>query len=207
MTADTSIRVMRPSDVNRVVAIHLATFRGFFLSSLGPRFLGVYYRCAATDPSVVALVAERDEPVGFAVGSIEPRGFYRRILRRHWPSFLAASIPAVLRHPGSAVRVMGALRHPATQPADDGVAVLFSLGVAPESQSKGIGRRLVEDMAHETRARGARALRLETDAHANERVLAFYEGLGFQEIGRYTRPEGRAMVEYELDLTREGPSS
>ena len=86
------IRPMRLADVESVVRIHLSSFAGFFLSFMGPRFLREFYKATLLDESGLALVStQADGIAGFAVGTTEPVGFYRRIILNNWNLFLAAS--------------------------------------------------------------------------------------------------------------------
>lgn len=62
-------------------------------------------------------------------------------------------------------------------------AEILTLGVAPNRQHLGIGRRLVEDLCHEAKKRGAYRLYLEVAA-GNAAALALYDRLGFRESGR-----------------------
>lgn len=81
------------SDAKALAKIHREAFPDFFLSSLGESFLIQFYRGFARDSSAITVVV-RDEqgiPRGAAVGTTEPAGFYRRLLKRRWPGFVAAS--------------------------------------------------------------------------------------------------------------------
>ncbi len=43
-----------------IVALHCVAFPGFFLTSLGPRFLRLLYRGFATMPGGICILAEED---------------------------------------------------------------------------------------------------------------------------------------------------
>lgn len=195
------IRRMLEDEVSEVVAIHMESFRGFFLAALGPRFLDAFYKGVLRDDSGLAFVAIGDrEVLGFIAGSIEPSGFYRRLLKNHWWEFGIAALPASLKHPKSIVKVMRAIRHPAAQPSAPGSSKVFSVAVSPHFEGRGIGRMLFSRFSKEASSRGAVVLSLETDAEDNERVNAFYRSLGLKVSREYTTPEGRRMLEYLLDL-------
>lgn len=72
---------MTQSDVIRVVDVHLLAFDGFFLTSLGPRFLTVLYSAIADDPTGISLLAfDEQNTYGFVFGTSEAAGLYRRLL-------------------------------------------------------------------------------------------------------------------------------
>ncbi len=84
-------------------------------------------------------------------------------------------------------------------------AEILSIGVAPDWQRAGLGRRLVEGLATAAKRAEARRLFLEV-ADDNEGALALYRAAGFAETGRrkdyYTRNGGAAAdaVTLALDL-------
>ena len=196
------IRWMEKEDIGEVVRIHLASFPGFFLSFLGPRFLALYYSgvCAAPEGIALVFLNPGGEPAGFVAGATNPRGFYSRLLKRGWPGFLLASLGSMLRKPSVAGRIARALIHPSRNPAGEEVAGLFSIGVLPELQGTGAGRMLVDSFLSEARKRGCRRVFLTTDRDGNEAVNVFYRKLGFRVERQFKTPEGRAMNEYWIDL-------
>ena len=201
LVSDAGIRSMRPEDVDAVVGLHVRAFPGFFLSSLGPAFLRLLYMGILSDPGGLACVAERDgELCGFVAGVLEQRGFYSRLIRRRKWRFAAASVPALLRRPRIALRLLRALRAPALADESSASACLLSIAVDPASEGKGIGARLVGEFCRRASAGGASLLCLTTDRDANERTNAFYGRLGFTIARTFQTPEGRAMNEFRIVL-------
>lgn len=197
------IEVMTSRDVLRVVAVHLDAFPTFFLSTLGPHFLRVYYSGIVTDEAGIAFVARSDEQVvGFVVGAIEVRTFYRRLRNRSWWRFALAALPVVLRRPKLARRLLRGLSHPETHAMTPTSAGLFSLAVTPAGQGHGIGGALVASFLREAARRGAQDVRLTTDADNNDAVNRFYARQAFTIERTFTTPEGRRMHEYVLALSR-----
>lgn len=188
-----------------VVAIHLSSFPGFFLSFLGPRFLSYFYFGICTAPEGIAFVFLNDtgNPAGFVAGTSNPRGFYSRLLKRCWLKFFLASIVPVLRKPSVVRRVARAVSHPAENPVGDDVAGLFSIGVLPELQGAGAGKKLVRAFLEEAKKRGCNKVFLTTDRDKNDSVNSFYEKLGFSIERQYVTPEGRRMNEYWITLSEE----
>ena len=199
-----SLREMSTADADSVVQVHLASFPGFFLSSLGPAFLRLFYKAVAEDATGIAVVAERDDAiVGFVCGSSRPGGFYRRLFRRQWWKFGAAAAGTLVRHPSRIAHLLGALRH-RFDTADHGGsrwAELMSLAVCPGAQALGIGRRLALRFLSLAREAGAERVTLTTDRVGNERVNRFYIRTGFTLTKSFVTHTGRDMNEYEMETT------
>jgi ribosomal protein S18 acetylase RimI-like enzyme len=188
-----NVRPMRRTDLDAVVAIHLAAFPTFFLTFLGPRFLRVFYGAVMRDG--IALVATLDDRVaGFVVGMLDSRSFYRRLWGRRFFQVTFAIMPVLLRHPSTLRRVARRGVARAFQPAPG--AELMSLAVHPREERHGLGRALVEAFIGAVRASGTENLWLITDAADNDAVKRFYETQGFTVRRSFINAEGRALVEY-----------
>lgn len=199
------IRNLKNCDISHIVSVHLSSFPGFFLSFLGSRFLSLFYSGICSAPEGIALVYLNDEgtPAGFVAGSSNPGGFYSRLLKQDWLKFALASIVPVLRKPSVIWRVTRAVSHPSDNPIGDDVAGLFSIGVLPELQGAGAGKKLAQAFMEEAKQRGCKRVFLTTDRDNNESVNSFYEKLGFEIERQYVTPEGRRMNEYWINLTEE----
>jgi GNAT superfamily N-acetyltransferase len=197
------IRPMRIGDIDAVTAVHLAAFPDFFLSFLGRRFLRELYRAVLADPNGMAFVAVAgSEVIGFAVGTVNSSGFYRRVARRRWWRFAVASSTALLRRPAIIRRLVRALVSP---PATSSEGALFmSAGVDPQVQRSGAGKLLWTAIADEARRRGAKAVVLTTDRFGNDAVNSFHVSQGYELARTYETPEGRAMNEYIKYIKQDG---
>ena len=197
-----TVRPLVDSDVEAVVEIHLRTFPGFFLTFLGRGFLVLLYRSIQAAPEGVALVATgAGGTQGFAAGVTAQEGFYRDLLRRHWWRFGLAASGAALRKPSVIPRLLRALRQPGRAGEAAAPAVLMSIGVNPDAESRGIGSLLLEAFCRELEARGATEVCLTTDRDDNAHAIGFYERNGFVVSNSFVTPEGRAMLEYAKRLT------
>ena len=172
---------MRVDDVDVVVTVHQTSFPGFFLSFLGPAFLKLYYRNICTSADGLCYVYTNDEgaPRGFVAGTSNPRGYYSRLLKREWLNFAIASIWPICCHPKIIPRLFRALFHPGKNPIGADVAGLFSIGVLPELQGRGAGKKLAQKFLKEARIKNCNRVFLTTDQEDNESVNRFYEKLGF----------------------------
>jgi len=195
-----TLRPMGERDVPRVVEVHLSAFSGFFLSFLGPRFLRLFYAEAVALDEVALVACAEEAIVGFVMGSVAPGRFFGALLRRRLVGFALAAAPAVLRRPGSALRLVRALLKPRDAAKPAGIATLMSLGVDASAQGLGAGKALVEAFLRDAAARGATKVDLTTDKLDNERTNAFYRRLGLRVAREILTPEGRVLNEYEIDL-------
>jgi len=92
------------------------------------------------------------------------------------------------------------LSHPSRNPVGEEVAGLYSIGVLPELQGTGAGRKLVHAFLSEARKKGCRRVFLTTDRDGNDTVNAFYLKIGFHIERQFVTPEGRRLNEYWIDL-------
>lgn len=193
-----NISFVKDLHIKSIVAVHEASFSGFFLSSLGTKFLSIFYTAISSNPEGILLVYLNDlgRPVGFVAGTSNPRGFYSRLLRRKWILFLVAAIPSVLRRPSIIPRVARGVFHPSDNPIGKDVAGIYSIGVLPEWQGTGAGKKLVHAFLENAKIKGCNRVFLTTDRDNNESVNAFYKRCGFSVKRQYVTPEGRRMNEY-----------
>ena len=195
---------LRNEDVSALAALHVEAFPGFFLSQLGEAFLREFYRAFADDPSGIAVVSRSPSgnPVGAAVGTVEPAGFYRRLLRRRFLPLAIASAGAVVRHPSTVARLVrgatyrGGIGEDPTPPG----ALLSSICTAPQARGTGIGRALLTQWESAARSAGSVEAHLSTDAVDNEAVNNFYKRAGWTRTRGYRTREGRQMNLYTKDL-------
>ena len=193
---------MLPDHVESVVRVHMESFRGFFLSSLGPGFLRLFYRGVLNDETGIAVIAESgDEILGFVCGSSAPNGFYRRLFKKQWWRFGWAAMGALARQPSMIRRFLGAVRTRVAPGNAAPAAELMSLAISPHAQGQGIGGDLVQNFLTEACRLGARRVTLTTDRQDNQHVNSFYHRLGFQLAGSFVTNTGREMNLYEINTS------
>lgn len=188
---------MMLADADSVVRVHLCAFAGFFLSSLGPLFLREFYKAALQDKSGIALVSTVADVVsGFAVGTTEPRGFYRRIIVNNWYRFSVASFVPVLKQPQTIFHIFRRLLATAQSDYVENETLLISIAVHPSNQRQGIGGQLMECFSGEAERRGTLCISLTTDRLNNSRTNRFYVQAGFSCARSFETTEQRQMNEY-----------
>jgi ribosomal protein S18 acetylase RimI-like enzyme len=200
------LRNMFPPDVLTVTEVHMKSFPGFFLTVLGPVFLRNLYSAILDDPDGMGhVVTQNMEIRGFVAGTAQPAGFYRRLLRRRWWSFAWSALPSAVQHPAIIPRLLRAFSMPARVTQQAGRGTLMSIAVLPECQGSGIGQTLVSAFLDEAVRRGLRQVDLTTDRDHNEPANRFYQRMGFACERSFVTPEGRAMNEYVIDLSKRIP--
>jgi GNAT superfamily N-acetyltransferase len=193
---------MEQTHVAAAVETHLKSFPSFFLSSLGPRFLREFYQSFLADPLGVGVVAvdADNRLLGSAVGPLDPRGYFGRLVRRRWWAFALAGAQSALRNPAAVPRLMRALFYRGEPPVGKTRALLSSIAVDPSVQGQGVGSGLLQSWVAEVRARGGRGCFLTTDALGNDAVNHFYQRLGWSLESAYSTPQGRKMNRYVYDF-------
>lgn len=197
------IRPLSAADARAAGSLHRAAFPDFFMTSLGPRFLDLFYATVAADESTVCLAAV--EPgcsrlTGLAVGPLHPAGFFRRVLARRLLSFATAAALAAVRHPSRVPRLFRALRYRGDAPEGPERALLSSIAVSPDVRGRGVGAALLRAWVDEAARRGAPGCYLTTDQADNATVNRFYLRAGFRLQSTTRTPEGRALNRYVLDF-------
>lgn len=123
----------------------------------------------------------------------EDAGMVAALHRRLFdPSWDAASIAALMAPP-TGLALVAHLPSSASAPgplsgfllarAAAGEAEILSIAAAPETQRRGVARRLLETAVTALASRGARRLFLEV-ASDNDPALELYRNAGFTEVGR-----------------------
>lgn len=183
--------------VEQIVAIHLTSFPGFFLTFLGKGFLKYLYRGFILHPDSGILVAkEESRVVGVLAYSTELSKFYSFILRRYFFPFAWYGFLGALRSPKSILRIIRALTYPSAKKTDEKYIEISSIAVDPIVQTKGIGSELIKQLCEMFKDSEFQVIRLETDAENNEAANTFYQKNGFSIDSISQSPEGRRMNHY-----------
>jgi ribosomal protein S18 acetylase RimI-like enzyme len=192
----TEIRQGTPQDINGIVEVHDLAFPGFYLTLMGKDFLRAYYSSVLEYPKSQVLVATSGQQlVGFAVGFLDPSGFYSFFKARRW-RYLPLIALALLRRPSLVVRTLsnsqriGQVQHSST------TLELSSIAVRPET--RGVGSLLLQAFLEQAQQLSAQEVVLTTDAIGNDTVNRFYVKHGFllqktfldgtRQMNAYVRP-------------------
>lgn len=205
-SAEAIIRSAKQADLPAIADVHVQAFPGFVLTRLGRGFLRQYYEAVMEFPDGILLVAESEDRVaGFVAGFTQPEGFSRH-LRRRTLRLVPHILAGIVRNPGLVLIVaqnaLGVFSGSGAGPEHlAGEAELSSIGVVPEHQGHGLGRKLTNAFVDAAAKLGATGVYLYTDAVKNEGVNAFYRSLGFTVRRSYMASGRRPRNEYYRRLT------
>lgn len=183
--------------VSQIVDIHLSTFQGFFLTFMGRGFLQQMYMAYIKHMYSGIFVAETDEKVvGFLAYSEHMSELYKYMIKHQLIQFAWYSLGAFLRKPKIFMRLIRAFLKPGESQRDERYVELASIGVHPDSKTKGTGSSLIEALKAEVDFEVFDYITLETDVVNNEIANKFYIKNGFTIAREFETHEGRRMYEY-----------
>lgn len=171
------------ADVNSIVTIHKHAFPDFFLTTLGESFLMIYYKSVMNSLDGILLVCKNeDDTIGFCAGTLLSAGFNLRLIKNNLIGYTCQGIKQLFTHP---FRVLHLFRNMTKENADMGdkgeYAELLSIGVDPNKQGGGVGKKMLIALEEEVAHRGGTKLSLTTDYENNEKAIGFYHSLGYKE--------------------------
>lgn len=191
-------------DLTSVVRVHQASFRGFFLDRMGPRFLRAYYSSVLQFGGAIFLVHqdEAGEVDGFAVGFRDPGAFYHyfKSRRLRLAPIIALSL---LRRPALLLKIARNTGRIAGSEKSGEAANVELSSIGTNRPGSGIGSLLLGAFCTRSRRLGGAKIVLTTDRDNNDAVLNFYLAHGFEKRGTEFRGE-RVLQCMSRDLTSDG---
>lgn len=186
-----TIRQVRPTDVDSLYAISLATgFEGGDASHLyaDPRLMGHIYSApyAVLEPSLALVVEDSRGIAGFAVGAIDTETWESRLESEWWPALREghADPDEAARESWSAdQRRASMIHHPTRTPAEISgrYPAHLHLNLLPHIQGKGVGMVLFENWRQLAVAKGAKQFHVAIN-RANIGAIRFWKKVGFTEL-------------------------
>ena len=190
--------------LNQIVDLHRQCFEVFFLSTLHNVFLMHFYMSFCEHEHSELIVAfENEAPVAFVACSWDTSGVYRYMLSNHFIPFVWYSLLSVLGRPSLIKKMFRAVDMPKESIRDENYVKIFSLGVHPDYQHKGLGTMMLNELKHRTNFSNFQYITLETDAENNDSVNRFYVNNGMKLSSVIVTPEGRKMNKYHYRVKHE----
>lgn len=205
MNMEVIIRKATPEDVDGIVIIHQSAFADFFLTSLGRRFLKLYYSTFIKSDDGVVYCAEKEGLIaGFAACSYVSRGFNTKLIKNNIFGFALESLVLLFTKPKAILRLIKNLNKEDRSRAikDDGTyAELYSIAVSPSCQGGGIGKYLLTVTESDVKEHNYR-ISLTTDYYNNEKTIGFYHSLGYANYYEFTTYPDRKMWRMMKELNK-----
>lgn len=190
-------------DSNEIAKVHLKSFPKFFLTSLGYSFLNDFYRTCFKSKEVISIGAvdyESNQIVGFVVGCLRSKGFYKRLIISNLRVYFIQFIYLFFLKPSALIRLLRNLSKKSGIYDDGDYAELLSLAVLPHQMGKGIGQDLLIKLEKAVKKGNVNKITLTTDSNLNETVLKFYYKLGYTNFYEFITYPNRKMKRLKKNL-------
>jgi len=174
------LKELSVNDSQAIADLHLKAFISFFLSSLGRKFLKIFYQTIIKNPNSIAFgLFNGEKLVAFSIGTSKKKGFYSKILKKSGLALLWAALPQLISKPQNITRLFFSLKSNEIENVKiANSACLLSICVDPEIGSKGYGKKVLR--AFESKAfLFANTITLTTDTDDNQAANSFYLSNGY----------------------------
>lgn len=189
------IRLAKVEDVPQIVRIHENAFNGFFLTTLGSRFLQFYYNAFVNSKDgIVFCAVENEHILGFSAATKLCRGFNTKLIKNNVLSFFILAVKLLFTQPRALVRLVRNITKKSDVIVDnEDYAELYSIGVLLETQGKGVGKKLLYATESALKDEGVEKVSLTTDYYNNESAIAFYHSMGYSTLYEFIAYPDRKM--------------
>lgn len=195
-------RTVKISESKALSEIHIKSFKDFFLTSLGGRFLNTYYKsCIKSNESIaICAINENENIIGFSVGCVHSKGFHKRLIKQNLLVFMLQGIIILFSKPKAIIRLVNNLGKNTDENDNGNYAELLSIGVLPKYNGQGIGKELIKRFEEEAINKGCTEMALTTDFNKNNKVLDFYKSTGYEIYCEFITYPHRKMYKLKKSL-------
>jgi ribosomal protein S18 acetylase RimI-like enzyme len=194
------IRNANLDDIDQIVDVHIKSFEGFFLTTLGRRFLTFLYQgFLETESGILRVSCIEQRICGFSAGTTLPETFFSELRQKHWLKFFIAALPSLILNP---IVVFKKLFHASFYKGDgietlQNAALLSSIAVDPNYSDKAVGRSLLMDFERQVHYKsGLEYVYLTTDKNNNDRVISFYSKAQYFQDSQFSQSGNRLMLRF-----------
>lgn len=191
-----TVSKIKKEEVIQIVDLHVKSFPGFFLTSLGDKFLFLFYNACLNNPHCIGVkvVDDKQMIVGFAIGTDVSIGFYKQIILSDLLSFAKISFGILFSRPKALFRLMNNLRKSTSVNDKGDYPELLSIALREHVKGKGIGDLLLTNFENELILRGFTRVTLTTDYYHNDRAINFYLKNGYKILSEFKAYPKRKML-------------
>ena len=175
------IKKVLKEEISQIVEVHKNSFKGFFLTELGDRFLSIYYDSVRRDEKGVLLgFYDEGQLYGFCAATTFSKGFNTHLIKGNLFQFALVGIRLLFTRVPSLIRLFKNFSKTSSASNDTGeYAEILSIGVSNKKQGQGIGKKLLIQLENEMKLKGCLKLSLTTDYNDNVKAIQFYKRLGY----------------------------
>lgn len=192
------IRKAEKKDIPKIVSIHLERFASFFLTSLGSSFLETFYTGFLREPGILLVLEDEGEIKGFAAGSRNNSGFFKKLLKNNLLQFAVEGVKILFTKPAALKRMAAN----AGKSEKNNLNFAELLSIATVKNKKGYGKSLLYAFEEEVAADnpGALPVSLTTDYDDNVKAVQFYKDSGYEVKEIFESFQGRKMYRFIKNL-------
>lgn len=175
------VRDLNISDVSKIAEVHEKSFKDFFLTSLGKRFLETYYSASVNNNTSIGigLFDSDDNLYGFATGTSQSAGFHKTLLFQNAFLFFKSLLFVSLSRPKVLIRLAKNINKKSNIIDDKQYAELLSIAILPHLKGSGYGKLLLEEFEKKVMIHNVSKIVLTTDFNDNNSVIKFYNKCGY----------------------------
>lgn len=191
-------------DINALVIVHKRAFPDFFLTSLGDRFLSLYYKTVKKNNQGILLGYYRKEKLlGFCAATMVSTSFHSRLIKENLLDYSFIAFRLLFFRPLAIARLYKNLVKKGSSIKDKGnYAELLSIAVDNSCQGEGIGKKLLNELEKIVIERGGDCLSLTTDFEDNAKAQGFYTSIGYKVFYDFVAYPKRKMYRYIKNLNK-----
>lgn len=185
------VRKAKSKDIDDIVNIHLNRFASFFLTSLGVSFLKNFYKAFLKEPAILLVIEDNNEIKGFAAGSKNNKGFFKKLLLNNFIGFCLVGTKILFTNPKALIR----LGTNASKSEKNNTIFVELLSIAAEKNKKGYGKILLNEFEKIISLDYCNELpiSLTTDFINNQKVVDFYLKSGYEVLEVFEGYQKRKM--------------
>ena len=180
------LKTLTTRDSKDISYIHMKSFDGFFLTSLGYDFLKFFYKTLLLESTSIKVGLYIDNKlIGFAIGSQRRKSFYKKIIVKNIYKYIFFAIKITFSKPMKMTKLFSSFfsyENANLNIYDD--AILLSICLDPLYSSKGFGSILLKEF-EETAFQYSNKITLTTAKDQNEIVNNFYIKNGYKVINSF----------------------
>lgn len=176
------IEKLKISDSYKIAEIHAKSFRGFFLTSLGEKFLIKFYNSLIKDHNNICLgLKENNEVIAFVIGVKNNKSFYRKLFLKNISQLLPQLIKKFLTRPWLFIQLLVSYFSVNKIKLEaEFESCLLSICIDPAFSNKGLGSILIREYELVLIENKVVKYYLTTDSINNDATNKFYIKNKFQ---------------------------